>query len=132
MVSSTFKSGLRYTPAVQTGVADSGRPMYESIDSQPYSKIGSPWFWTDVRVSKDFSLGKHRFVSLSARMDNIFSYRSAAILNPTTGKAYQYGDPLPNGTRDPKYPDPQDNGVPPFNPARMMAPGHLMLGVEFK
>lgn len=132
MVSSTFKSGLRYTPAVQTGVADSGRPMYETLDSQPFSKIGSPWFWTDVRISKDFSLGKHRFLSLNARVDNIFNYRSAAIINPTTGKAYQYGDPLPIGTRDPKYPDPQDNGTPPFNPARLMAPAHLMLGLEFK
>lgn len=132
MLSSTYKSGLRYTPTTQTGVADSGRPIYESVDNQPFSKIGAPWFWTDLRISKDFSLGKNRFISINARMDNLFNYQSAAIINPVTGKGYQDGDPLPQGTRDPKYPDPQDNGTPPYNPARFLAPAHLMLGVEFK
>ena len=132
MVSSTWKSGLRYTPATQTGVSDAGRPIYELSTGLPYSKIGSAWFWTDVRISKDVPLGRNRFVSFSARMDNVFNYKSATILNPVTGKAYVYGDAVPLGTRDPKYPDPQDFGTTPLNPARYMQPAHLMLGIEFK
>lgn len=132
MLSSTWKSGLRYTPTVQTGVSDAGRPVYEMVENEPFSKIGSSWFWTDVRISKDVPLGRNRFISFSARMDNVFNYKSAAILNPVTGKGYEYGDPLPLGTRDPKYPDPQDTGTPPLNPARYLQPAHFMLGIEFK
>ncbi|MFN0204491.1 MAG: TonB-dependent receptor [Bacteroidia bacterium] len=131
MLSATYKSGLRYTPYRQVGASDSGRPLYELIDDQPFSKIGSPWIWADVRVSRDFSLGKNRFLSISARMDNFINYKSAAIINGVTGKAYEYGDPLPQNFRDPAYPDPQDSGVPPTNPARYLQPAHFMLGVEF-
>jgi outer membrane receptor protein involved in Fe transport len=131
MVSGTYKSGLRYTPYRMVGRSDAGRPLYEQIDDQPFSKIGSPWIWADFRVSKDFRLPKKRFVSLSVRMDNFINFKSAAIINGVTGKAYEYGDPLPSNYRDPLYPDPQDNGIPPTNPARYLQPAHLMLGVEF-
>jgi len=131
MVSGTYKSGLRYTPYRMVGRSDAGRPLYEMIDDQPFSKIGSPWIWADFRVSKDFRLPKKRFVSLSVRMDNFINFKSAAIINGVTGKAYEYGDPLPANFRDPMYPDPQDNGTPPTNPARYLQPAHLMLGVEF-
>lgn len=131
MVSGTYKSGLRYTPYRMVGRSDAGRPLYEQIDDQPFSKIGSPWIWADFRVSKDFRFAKKRFLSLSVRMDNFINFKSAAIINGVTGKAYEYGDPLPSNYRDPLYPDPQDNGTPPTNPARYLQPAHLMLGVEF-
>ncbi|TAE46678.1 MAG: TonB-dependent receptor, partial [Bacteroidetes bacterium] len=128
---STFKSGLRYTPYEQVRVnRESGRPEYEPIDNQPFAKIGSPWFWTDLRVSRDFFIGKRRSMALSVEVKNITNYRSAAIINGVTGRAYEYGDPLPLSFRDPVYPDPQDRGLPPDNPARFMSPRQVMFGLQ--
>lgn len=131
MLSATYKSGLRYTPMRQTGVAANGRPEYEFIEDQPFSKIGSPWFWTDLRITKDFYLAQKRYISLSARVDNVTNFKSAAIINPVTGKGYEVGDPLPNSFPDPNYPNPQDSGLPADNPARFLQPTHVMFGVEF-
>jgi hypothetical protein len=63
---------------------------------------------------------------------NLFNNKNAAIINPVTGKAYELGDQLPNGYRDPNYPDPQDNGAPPFNPARYLTPRQMMLGLTWQ
>jgi outer membrane receptor protein involved in Fe transport len=132
-VSSTLKSGLRYTPYQQTGVAANGRPIYEIIQDAPFSKIGAPWFWTDVRITRDFSFGKSKQqkASLSFEVRNVFNNRNSQIINPVTGKAYRSGDPLPYTVRDPNYPDPQDQGLPPTDPARYMTPRQMMLGLSF-
>ncbi len=132
-VSSTLKSGLRYTPYEQTGVAANGRPIYEMVENAPFSKIGAPWFWTDARLTKDFSFGKShgQRASLSFEVRNIFNNKNSQIINPVTGKAYRPGDPLPFTVRDPSYPDPQDRGLPPTDPARYMTPRQMMLGISF-
>jgi hypothetical protein len=39
---------------------------------------------------------------------------------------------LPNDYRDPNYPDPQDNGAPPFNPARYLAPRQILAGISWQ
>lgn len=130
---STFKSGLRYTPYRLIRVNEvSGRPEYERIDEEPFSKIATPWFWTDLRLSRDFFFGKRGALTLQVEIENIFNYRSAAIVNGVTGDAYEDGDPLPLNFRDPRYPDPQDNGVPPFNPARYLAPRHILYGLQLR
>jgi hypothetical protein len=134
-VSSTFKSGLRYTPYINTGrLNDVGRPIYEQDVEHPYSKIGASWFWTDVRISRDFFIGNRKpqtTMSLSFEVKNIFNNKNSQIINGVTGRAYRDGDPLPIETRDPKYPDPQDYGVPPNNPARYMQPRQIMWGLTF-
>ena len=131
-LSSTLKSGLRYTPftLVRTN-EDSGRPEYERIDDQPFAKIGAPWFWADLRISRDFFIGDKARISLSFELKNFTNYQSAAIVNGVTGRAWESGDPLPLTFRDPQYPDPQDRGLPPNNPARYLAPRHMMFGVQF-
>lgn len=132
-VSSTVKSGLRYTPMEQTGVSDAGRPIYEPILDQPFSKIGAPWFWTDFKMTRDLAFGpkKSQRMSLSFEVKNIFNIRNSQIINGVTGKAYRDGDPLPFDTRDPNYPDPQDRGLPPYNPARYLNPRQMMIGLSF-
>ncbi|RMG22653.1 MAG: TonB-dependent receptor [Bacteroidetes bacterium] len=130
-LSATYKSGLRYTPYRLLRVNDAtGRPEYERIDDQPFAKVGSPWFWVDLKLSRDFRLGRRGLLSLNVEVSNLTNYRSAAIVNGVTGRAYELGDPLPLSARDPLYPDPQNNGLPPFNPARFLAPRHLMLGLD--
>lgn len=128
---STYKSGLRYTPQRFVGYDLQGRAKYESIDSSPYSKIGSSWFWSDVKITRDFRFGKKQFISLSVEINNIFNNKNAQIINPVTGKAYSYGDPLPYTQRDPVYANPESSGLPPTNPARYMQPRQILYGVSF-
>jgi outer membrane receptor protein involved in Fe transport len=130
-VSSTWKSGLRYTPAIQVGTDDLGRPRYESDSKNPYSKLATPWFWTDIKITRDFPVGKKRFISASIEISNAFNNKNAQIINPVTGTAYQDGDQLLYSARDPNYPSPLDFGTPPNNPARYMQPRQIVYGVAF-
>lgn len=129
---STYKSGLRYTPNIQNGVTPTGRPIYEPDELNPFSEIGSAWWNTDIRITRDVPIKRGQVLSFSFEVKNLFDNKNAAIINPVTGRAYEAGDPLPNGFRDPNYPDPQDNGAPPFNPARFLTPRQVMFGVMWQ
>lgn len=133
-VSAVLKSGLRYTPFEYTGDAQNGRPQYERVDDSPFSEIASPWFWTDMVISRDFNFGaaKDKSLSLSVEFKNLFNNRNAQIINGVTGRAYQDGDPLPLSFRDPAYPSPQDRGLPPYNPARFRQPRQMIVGLSFQ
>jgi hypothetical protein len=85
-----------------------------ALTTSPISKIAAPWFWTDLRITRDFSFGKAKDLqraSLSFEVRNIFNNKNSQIINGVTGKAYRDGDPLPYSVRDPNYPDPQDRGL---------------------
>lgn len=132
-LSSTFKSGLRYTPFALTGTnQETGRPEYERIDDQPFARVGAPWFWADLMISRDFILGPRSMFTLSFEMSNLTDYQSAAIINGVTGRAWEAGDPTPLSWRDPSYPDPQDRGTPPNNPARYLTPRQIMFGASLQ
>lgn len=133
-LSATIKSGLRYTPYVLTGYAPSGRPLYEQNIEAPFSKVGAPWFWADLYLARDFRFGKMRYskFSLSFEVKNLFNNKNSQIINGVTGRAYQDGDNVPIEWRDPAYPDPQDNGLPPTDPARYLQPRQVMFGLNFK
>ncbi|MCZ2355736.1 MAG: carboxypeptidase-like regulatory domain-containing protein [Bacteroidia bacterium] len=131
-ITSTYKSGLRYTPVNLAGYESNGRPIYEVEYSKPLSKIGSPWMWTDIRVTKDFFFTKKKNnISLFVELKNIFNQQNAAIVNPVTGRGYTTGDDITNDLRDIRYPNPLDRGMLPDNPARFLEPRQLMLGVGF-
>ncbi|MEL6803557.1 MAG: hypothetical protein AAFO91_07240, partial [Bacteroidota bacterium] len=131
VITSTYKSGLRYTPFTLERVnPETGRPEYEPIQNQPFASVGSPWFWADFKLSRDLFIGRTGRLSLTFEVKNFTNYRSAAIVNPVTGRAYEEGDPLPLSFRDPLYPDPQNNGAPPFNPARFTAPRQIWFGAQ--
>lgn len=133
-VFSTFQSGLRYTGVVQNGVSDLGRPIYESVQDDPYALVGKPWFETNLRISRDFFFGKKKsnVFSLTFEISNLFNNKNATIINPVTGTGYQTGDAVPITWRDPSYPDPQDNGTPPTNPARWKVPRQIFFGASLK
>ncbi|MEL6591109.1 MAG: hypothetical protein AAFQ68_13555 [Bacteroidota bacterium] len=132
-LSATWKSGLRYTPFALTGTnQETGRPEWERIEDQPFAEVGSAWFWMDLMISRDFVLGPRSMLSLSFEMTNMTDYQSASIINGVTGRAWEPGDPTPLSWRDPSFPDPQDRGTPPNNPARYLAPRQMMFGVQLK
>jgi len=127
----TFRSGIRYTPYQKTGETDFGRPIYEPERGKEFSKVGDPWFWTDLKISRTFNLGKGTSISLSFEVKNLFNNKNAQDINPVTGSGYEKGDPLPFTTRNPEYEHPQNTGTPPFNPARWLEPRHYLYGISF-
>ena len=131
-MSATLKSGLRYTPYILTDTSDYGRPLYDRDDNHPYSKLGAPWFWMDLKISRDFNIKNRAFLTLSVEFQNIFGNRNSQIINGVTGKAYREGDPTPREWRDPAFPTPFDSGLPPDNPSRYLQPRHIMFGASFR
>ncbi|MGQ9863164.1 MAG: TonB-dependent receptor [Bacteroidia bacterium] len=129
-ISLTYKSGLRYTPYTLTGKEPfTGRPVYEIQDDKPFSRIGSPWQWVDLRLTRGFLRGRWE---LFFEVRNLFNHKNAAILNPVTGRAYEPFDPVPISWRDPAYPNPLDRGIPPLNPARYLQPRQIFLGTNIR
>ncbi|MCC6866035.1 MAG: TonB-dependent receptor [Ignavibacteria bacterium] len=127
-----YQSGKRYTPQLLVGYLSDGRPEYESDINNPLSKLAANWFWMDMSIDKYFRF-KNMKITLTFEVSNIFNVKNAAIINPVTGKAYEYGDPTPNGWNDPLYPDLQAPLSPyPFNPARYLVPRQMKFGISFQ
>ncbi len=128
-----FQSGKRYTASIFTGsYLTNGRPEYETNTKERYSKIGENWFWIDMNFEKYFMLGKLKF-SLFVEINNLLDTKNSAIINPVTGRAYEYGDPTPLGWNDPKYPDLQyPIDAYPYNPARYLTRRNIKFGISLK
>ena len=125
----TYKSGLRYTPTFLSGREPlTGQPIYELDESRRNAKLGSPWRWVDMRLTRSFLKDR---LALFVEVRNVFNHKNAAIINPVTGRAYEYPDDVPLGWRDPKYPSPLVSGPSPDNPARYLPPRQVFLGLNW-
>jgi outer membrane receptor protein involved in Fe transport len=132
-ISSTFKSGFRYTPVEQDGFNPLGRPLYRERFDQYLAKIAKPWFWTDLKISYLIPFSKkNQGLSFTFEVRNVFNNKNAQIINPVTGRAYETGDDVPNEWRDPRFVGPEERGVPPDNPARYLPPTQILYGVSFR
>ncbi len=153
-VSTTFRSGQRYTPVEYVGNqvnpftgARDWRPVYETVDDPAlrYSAVGAPWWWFDLRAERRIGLGGSDLL-VSLEVENLFNQKNSVIINPVTGEAYPEVDPdtdfttlrgdsdydVPSGYRDPRYEDPNTSGLPPFNPARYLTPRHVVVGLSYQ
>ena len=128
-----YQSGKRYTPAVFTGnYSADGRPDYEFLRRERNSKVAEDWMWIDLNFEKYFALSGFRF-SVFMEINNLLDFKNSAIINPVTGKAYEYGDPVPNSWNDPNYPDLQAPISPyPENPARYLTRRNVKFGVSIR
>ncbi len=132
-LSAHFQSGYRYTPYILDGYNDLGRPLYRLQEDKYLSKKSTPWFNTDLKMSKDFSFkSKNSGITLSIEIRNLFNNKNSQIINPITGKAYQNGDNVPNDWRDPRYIGPEESGTPSDNPARYLPPTQILYGLAFR
>ncbi len=124
-----FQSGKRYTPQLLIGYDPaSGRPVYTSDRGNIYGETGEYWFSADMSIDKRFSIGGVD-LSFMVEVSNLFDNLNATIINPVTGRAYEYGDATPSGYNDPLYPDLQAPLNPyPYNPARYQAPRNVRAG----
>jgi len=133
------QAGERYTPQYFTGdTLDNGRKVYSSdldqdgFSDDPLGALGKYWSYVNVKFEKYYTVGEFRFV-FSAEVLNLFNRKNPDIINPVTGKAYEWGDPTPNGWNDPRYPDTQAPIYPyPLSPARWLNPRNIKLGVKFE
>jgi hypothetical protein len=127
-----YQSGKRYTKQILVGYDPvSGRPQYVPDYKNPLSEIADAWFYIDLNFEKYFQLGFGKLV-VSAEIQNLFNRKNSQIVNPVTGKAYEYGDPTLQSVNDPLYPDltyPVD--AYPYNPARYLTPRTFRLGIAF-
>jgi outer membrane receptor protein involved in Fe transport len=127
-----FQSGKRYTPAVYTGQNTNGRAEYEFTRNNRNSELGKNWFWVDLNFEKYFMFNKMKF-SLFMEINNLLDTTNPAIINPVTGDAYEYGDPVPLSWNDPLYPDLQAPISPyAFNPARYLTKRNIKVGVSLR
>jgi outer membrane receptor protein involved in Fe transport len=128
-----WQSGRRYTPQILTGAEPgTGRPIYISDISRQLASIGDPWFYIDLNFEKTIDVGVGRIV-LSFEVQNLLDRKNSAIINPVTGRAYQYGDLTPIGYNDPLYPQLSGQISPfPYDPSRYLNPRTMRLSLAFK
>lgn len=133
-----FQSGMRYTPQIpvidpSTGkqqVLDNGRPVYRTDEQNPLSAIGQNWWWIELNIQKTLRWSGSNIV-LSLEVINLFDNLNSTIINPVTGRSYEFGDPTTIGLNDPKYPDLQAPLSPyPFNPARYLTRRTVRMGIS--
>jgi len=128
-----YQSGKRYTPAVFTGTVDEqGRNEYEFVKNERNGEIGDDWFWVDLNFEKYIEISSIKF-SLFVEVNNLLDTKNSAIINPVTGKAYEYGDDVPTSWNDPRYPDLQAPITAyPYNPARYLTRRNIKFGITFR
>ena len=128
-----YQSGKRYTPQIYNGIdSTTGRPLYSTNVNRLYEEIASPWFYVDLNFEKyiDLSFGK---LVVGIEVQNLLDNKNSQIINPVTGRAYEYGDPTPSSYNDPVYPQLTGSISPyPYDPARYKEPRTLRFSLAFR
>ncbi len=127
-----FQSGRRYTPAVFTGFIDEqGRKEYEFVRDEQFGEIADYWFYIDLNFEKYFRIGRTS-VSFFIEVHNLLDRQNSTIINPVTGRAYEFGDDVPSSWNDPRFPDVQAPiSTFPYDPARYLTRRNIIFGVTF-
>jgi hypothetical protein len=117
---------------VFTGTVEpDGRKEYDYVLGERFTQIAEDWFYIDVNFAKYFEVSSFKF-SLFIEVNNVLNTQNSTIINPVTGKAYEYGDDVPSSWNDPRYPDLQAPITPyPFNPARYLTTRNMKFGITF-
>ena len=128
-----YQSGKRYTPALFTGTVDNqGRREYEFKQDERDTELGDDWFYIDLNFEKYFNLAGMR-LSVFIEVNNLLDNQNSIIINPVTGRAYEFGDDVPSSWNDPRFPDLQAPISPyPFNPARYLAKRNIKFGFTLR
>jgi hypothetical protein len=69
----------------------------------------------------------------SIQVKNLLDNKNAAIINPVTGRAYEYGDLTPISWNDPLYPQLQAPvKAYPYDPSRYLTGRNVIFGLSMK
>ena len=129
-----YESGKRYTKQIIFGYDPAnGRPEYIPDYKHPYTEIGEPWYYIDLNFEKYVDIGVGKLI-ISLEIQNLLDRKNSQIINPVTGRAYQYGDatqyPAPPDVNDPQYPDRTPPVTPyPYDPSRYLNPRTFRFGL---
>jgi outer membrane receptor protein involved in Fe transport len=136
-----FQSGKRYTPQYRVIDPITGNPAVDPSTQRPLyapdlnrlnEGIGTNWFYIDLNFEKYFDLGFGKLVA-AIEVQNLLDTKNAQIINPVTGRAYEYGDPTPSSYNDPLYPQLTGSVSPyPYDPARYKEPRTIRLSMAFR
>lgn len=127
-----YQSGKRYTPSILAGTLSNGRPDYITDRSDLLGKVGDPWFWIDMNIEKSVRVSGLD-LTLSVQVKNLLDNKNSAIVNPVTGRAYEYGDPTPSSWNDPLYPQLQAPvSAFPYSPARYLTKRNVQVGLAIR
>jgi hypothetical protein len=108
------------------------RGTYISDISNLNASIGQYWFYIDMNIEKGIDLGFGKVIA-SVEVENLLNNKNSQIINPITGRAYEYGDPTPNSYNDPLYPQKTGTIQPfPYDPSRYLKPRTLKLSLAFR
>jgi hypothetical protein len=67
------------------------------------------------------------------QIKNLLDTKNSAIINPATGRAYEYGDPTPYNWNDPVYPALQSPvRAYPYDPSRYLAGRNVIVGLSVR
>ncbi|MFA6457313.1 MAG: TonB-dependent receptor [Bacteroidota bacterium] len=127
-----YQSGKRYTEQFYNGIGTDGRPQYIPNYENPYQKNGEYWFYVNMNIEKYYELPFAK-LTISLEIQNLFNNKNSQLINPITGRAYEYGDRTTNSYNDPLYPDLQGSISPyPYDPSRYLAPRNARLGISLR
>ena len=127
-----YQSGKRYTEQIFNDIdPGTGRYEYVANSQNPLQLIGEYWFYVNMNIEKYFDVGFAK-LTVSLEIQNLLDNKNSQIINPVTGRAYEYGDHT-SGGNDPLYPALQGTISPfPYDPARYMAPRTARLGIALR
>ncbi len=128
-----FQSGKRYTPQRFLGYnATTGRPEYLADLDKINEGIAENWLIVDLNFEKYFDLGFGKLIA-AIEVQNLLNRKNTQIVNPVTGRAYEYGDATPSSYNDPLYPQLTGSISPyPYDPARYKEPRTVRVSLAFR
>jgi hypothetical protein len=95
-------------------------------------QVGENWFYINLNFEKYIALGPTK-LTVSLEVQNLLNTKNSQIINPVTGRAFEYGDDTPLSYNDPRFPQLQGTISPfPYNPARYLNPRTAKLGLSFR
>ncbi len=129
----SYQSGKRYTPQKFIGLdAATGRPVYIADLDRINDELGENWFYVDLNFEKYFDVGFGKLIA-AVEVQNLLDNKNSQVINPVTGRAYEYGDATPQSYNDPLYPQLTGNVSPyPYDPARYKEPRTIRFSLAFR
>jgi outer membrane receptor protein involved in Fe transport len=127
-----FESGKRYTQQDSVGTFANRRIEYVSDLDHQLEKVGDYWFYINLNFEKYINIGIGKLIA-AIEVENLLNRKNSQIINPVTGRAYEYGDKTPTSYNDPLYPQLTGDISPyPYNPARYLKPRTVRVSLAFR
>ncbi|MEK9138257.1 MAG: hypothetical protein AAB393_14115, partial [Bacteroidota bacterium] len=112
--------------------AATGRLEYISDIDRINESVGDDWFYIDMNLEKYVDLGFGKLI-VSVEVENLLNRKNSQIINPVTGRAYEFGDLTPLSYNDPRFPTLSGDISPfPYNPARYLKPRTVRFSLAFR